>query len=104
MSRPYVIRHTVATVLEEQEVPEGQIEQWLGHGRESTTRRWYIKRRVYRPTYLAAAAAAVEELLLKATMSEAGRAATPPASNPSNLAVRVTGAYQSPSRRKAETP
>jgi integrase len=80
---PYVIRHTVATALDEHDVPEGQIEQWLGHGKESTTRRWYIKRRVYRPTYLAAAAAAVEELL-KATMSEAGRVGAPPASNPSN--------------------
>ena len=45
----------------EQDVPEGELIAWFGHGKESTTRHWYVKRRVYRPDYLAAAAAAVED-------------------------------------------
>jgi integrase len=76
---PYAIRHTLATWMSEQDVPEGQISAWLGHGRESTTRRWYIKRRIYRPDYLATAAAAVEGLLV-ALKAEAGEVATSPAS------------------------
>ena len=50
---PYTIRHTLATWMSEQNVPEGELVAWFGHGKESTTRRWYIKRRVYRPDYLA---------------------------------------------------
>ena len=57
---PYTIRHTLATWMSEQNVPEGELVAWFGHGKESTTRRWYVKSRVYRPDYLADAAAAVE--------------------------------------------
>jgi hypothetical protein len=60
-------------------VPEGEITTWFGHGKESTTRHWYIKPRVYRPDYLATAAAAVEALII-AVKTEAGKAATSPAS------------------------
>ena len=76
---PYSLRHTLATHMDEQDVPEGQITRWFGHGRESTTRHWYIKSRVYRPDYLATAAAAVEGLLV-ALKAEAGEAPTSPAS------------------------
>jgi integrase len=78
---PYTIRHTLATWMSEQDVPDGQISAWFGHGRESTTRYWYIKRRVYRPDYLANAAAAAEGLLV-AVNREAGEVATSPASEP----------------------
>jgi integrase len=78
---PYSLRHTLATWMDEQDVPENQITRWFGHGKESTTRHWYIKSRVYRPDYLATAAAAVEKLLV--TMkSEAGEGGTSPASEP----------------------
>jgi integrase len=60
---PYTCRHTLATWMDEHDVPEGQITRWFGHGKESTTRRWYIKSRVYRPDYLAKAAEATEGLL-----------------------------------------
>jgi integrase len=76
---PYTIRHTLATWMSEQDVPDGQITAWFGHGRESTTRHWYIKRRVYRSDYLATAAAAVENLII-AMKTEAGEVATSPAS------------------------
>jgi integrase len=76
---PYSIRHTLATWMSEQNVPEPEIIAWFGHGKESTTRRWYIKRRVYRPDYLATAAAAVEALII-AVKTEAGEVATSPAS------------------------
>ena len=84
---PYSLRHTLATHLDEQDVPENQIVRWLGHGKESTTRRWYIKSRIYRPDYLATAAAAVEGLLV-ATTSEAGEGGTSPASDPSTGRLR----------------
>ena len=99
---PYTIRHTVATWLDEQAVPEGEIGQWLGHGKESTTRRWYIKRRVYRPDYLAAAAAAVDRLL-KATMSEAEVAPTTPASSVSLSCARAN-CVSKPKRTGRVTP
>jgi integrase len=78
---PYTIRHTLATWMSEQNVPEGELVAWFGHGKESTTRRWYVKRRVYRPDYLAAAAAAVEEMII-AVKREAGETPISPASEP----------------------
>jgi integrase len=81
---PYSMRHTLATWMSEQNVPEPEITAWFGHGRESTTRHWYIKRRVYRPDYLAEAAAAVEKLLV-VVKRDAGEVATSPASVPVQL-------------------
>jgi integrase len=86
---PYTIRHTLATWMSEQNVPEGEITAWFGHGRESTTRHWYIKRRIYRPDYLAVAATAVETLII-AVKAEAGEAATSPASSVPTGSVRVS--------------
>jgi integrase len=86
---PYSLRHTLATHLDEQDVPEGQITKWLGHGKESTTRRWYIKSRVYRTDYLATAAAAVEGLLV-ALKTEAGEEATSPASSVQSGRLRIS--------------
>ena len=60
---PYTFRHTLATWMDEQDVPEGQIAKWFGHGKEGTTAHWYVKRRVYRPDYLLSAANATEGLL-----------------------------------------
>jgi integrase len=86
---PYSLRHTLATWMDERDVPEGQISRWLGHGKESTTRRWYIKSRVYRTDYLAIAAAAVEQLLV-ALKAEAGEAPTSPASSCPHGPVRIS--------------
>jgi integrase len=86
---PYSMRHTLATWMSEQDVPEGQISTWFGHGKESTTRRWYIKSRVYRPDYLATAAAAVERLLV-AMKAEAGEVASSPASPVQQGRARVS--------------
>ena len=99
---PYTIRHTLATWMSEQNVPEGELVAWFGHGKESTTRRWYIKRRVYRPDYLAAAAAAVEDLLI-AVKREAGGWASPRPLNPIQLAVCVSQRSQRPIGRELET-
>jgi integrase len=37
---PYTFRHTLATLMDEQDVPEGQIAKWFGHGQEGTTAHW----------------------------------------------------------------
>jgi hypothetical protein len=99
---PYTIRHTLATWLSEKDVPDGQITAWFGHGKESTTRHWYVKRRVYRPDYLAAAAAAVEELMI-AVKSEAGEVGASPASSHQPGCVRVSSVAAT-KRREPRTP
>jgi integrase len=94
---PYTLRHTLATHMSEQDVPDGQITAWFGHGRESTTRHWYVKRRVYRPDYLAVAAAAAEDLIV-AVKSEAGEGGTSPAS--SHQSGRVRDSYVAATKRR----
>ena len=97
---PYSVRHTVATWLEEKDVAENQIDAWLGHAKLSTARAWYIKRRVYRPDYLSAAAAAIEELLAQIAAQTRSAGATTPALHPDDFCgVRATNVQPLSHRR-----
>ena len=83
------IRHTLATWMSEQNVPEGELVAWFGHGKESTTRRWYIKRRSIVPTISRSRRPQSKDLLI-AVKREAGETPISPASEPDQLAVCVT--------------
>jgi integrase len=89
---PYAVRHTVATWLAEQDVPDPQIDAWLGHAKASTAGTWYIRRRVYHAEYLSKAAAAIEALLARiAAQSERARPASLTLSPEDFSGVRASG-------------
>ena len=58
---PYTIRHTLATWMSEQNVPEGEIVAWFGHGKESTTQALVHQEAGLSAGLSGTAAAAVEE-------------------------------------------
>ena len=79
----YTIRHTVATWLDEQNVPENEIASFLGHRTENRATGWYINRRVYREEYQANVAAALDRLFAEAGLrNDNAPAATEASSDP----------------------
>ena len=58
----YTIRHTVATWLYEQNVPENEIASFLGHRFENRATGWYVSGRIYREEYQANVVTALDRL------------------------------------------
>ena len=81
---PYTIRHTVATVLDEAQLPpRAEIIAFMGWKFSNRMRGWYTKRRAYRPDYCGTVVAALDawmaELGLKSeTARVAARAVSIP--------------------------
>ncbi len=101
---PYAVRHTVATWLAEQDVPDPQVDAWLGHAKASTAGTWYIRRRVYHADYLSTAAAAIEALMARiAAQSERARPASLALSPEDFSGLRARG-VQPPSHLRGGNP
>jgi integrase len=97
---PYTMRHTVQTAMDEQDVPEREMDDFLGHRRQSRMGEWYTTRRIHRPDYLARAAAAIDHWFapVETAQSESGRATTRP------LIIRKTQALRATSVTSPKLP
>ena len=86
---PYVLRHTVATVLDERAVAENEIVAFMGWKFSNRMRGWYTKRREYRPDYCASVVAALDGWMADLGLqSETARVGARAVSDPVNLALR----------------
>ena len=87
---PYLLRHTVATVLDEAGCPDNEIVAFMGWKFSNRMRSWYTKRRAYRPEYCINVVAALDAWMGNLELeSETARAGTRAASDPVNLVLRA---------------
>jgi integrase len=87
---PYTLRHTLATVLDEQGVDENQISAFMGWLPANRMRAHYTKRRWYRPEYCQEVVTAIDAMFAElAVLNDERPAVTRRPFVPSNQAARA---------------